>query len=358
MSVAAPLVLREGDRSRLEAMTRSSAIRAGLAARARIVLLAAEGLPNAEIARRCQTSRPTVVDWRARYEAGGVAALGDLPRSGRPPEIDEIDVVVATLADDGRPPAHLGVTHWSARLLAAELKISFATVARIWRKWDLQPWRVQTFKFSTDPELDAKIRDVVGLYLNPPEKAVVLCIDEKSQVQALDRTAPILPIMPGVPEKQTHDYVRHGTTTLFAALEVATGRVEQACLPRHRHQEFLRFLKQVAKAYPRKKLHIVVDNYATHKHPKVTAWLARNPRITLHFTPTSGSWLNMVEIFFGIITRQAIRRGSFGSKSELIEAITGFIDAWNDRCEPFTWTKDADTIISKAHRKSTSGTRH
>jgi Winged helix-turn helix/DDE superfamily endonuclease len=227
MSVAAPLVLREGDRPRLEAMLRSSSIRAGLAQRARIVLLAADGLPNAEIARRTGTSRPTVVDWRARYDAGGVTALQDQPRSGRPPEIDEIDVVVATLADQGRPPARL--------------------------------------------KLDAKIRDVVGLYLNPPEKAVVLCIDEKTQVQALDRTAPILPIRPGVPEKQTHDYVRNGTTTLFAALEVATGRVEQACLPRHRHQEFLSFLKQVAKAYPRQKLHLVCDNYATHKHPTVKA---------------------------------------------------------------------------------------
>jgi transposase len=321
-------------------------------------LLAAEGLPNAEIARRTGTSRPTVLSWRDRYETGGIRALEDLPRSGRPPEIDEIDVVVATLAEDGRPPAHLGVTHWSARLLAAELKISFATVARIWRKWNLQPWRVQTFKFSTDPELDTKIRDVVGLYMNPPEKAVVVCVDEKTQVQALDRTAPILPIMPGVPEKQTHDYIRNGTTTLFAALEVATGKVEQACLPRHRHQEFLQFLKQVAKAYPRVKLHVVVDNYATHKHPAVKAWLARNPRITLHFTPTSGSWLNMVEIFFGIITRQAIRRGTFSSVRELTSAIGAFIDGWNERCQPFVWTKDADTIISKAHRKSTSGTRH
>src|SRR3954465_8162604 len=266
MSVAAPLVLREGDRSRLEGLTRSSSVRAGLAQRARIVLLAAEGLPNAEIARRTGTSRPTVVDWRARYDAGGIRALHDLPRSGRPPEIDEIDVGVAPPADEGRPPAHLGVTHWSARLLAAELKISFATVARIWRKWNLQPWRVQTFKFSTDPELDAKIRDIVGLYLAPPENAVVLCVDEKSQVQALDRTAPVLPILPGVPEKQTHDYVRNGTTTLFAALEVATGKITQTCRPRHRHQEFLAFLKQVAKAYPRVPLHLVCDNYATHKH--------------------------------------------------------------------------------------------
>jgi transposase len=358
MSVAAPLVLRDGDRSQLEALTRSSSVRAGLAQRARIVLLAADGLPNAEIARRTGTSRPTVVGWRARYDEGGIAALGDRPRSGRPTEIDEVDVVVATLADEGRPPQRLGATHWSARLLAAELGIGFATVARIWRKWNLQPWRVETFRFSTDPELDAKIRDVVGLYLAPPENAVVLCVDEKSQIQALDRTAPVLPILPGVPAKQTHDYVRNGTTTLFAALEVATGKITQTCQPRHRHQEFLRFLKQVAKAYPRVPLHVVCDNYATHKHPTVKAWLARHPRITLHFTPTSGSWLNLVEIFFGIITRQAIRRGTFGSVRELIDAITRFIDGWNERCEPFIWTKDADTIITKAHRKSTSSTRH
>jgi transposase len=315
-------------------------------------------LPNAEIARLTGTSRPTVVGWRARYDEGGVAALEDQPRSGRPPEIDEIEVVVATLTDEGRPPEHLGVTHWSARLLAAELGISFASVARIWRKWNLQPWRIETFKFSTDPELDAKIRDIVGLYLAPPDNAVVLCLDEKSQVQALDRTAPVLPILPGVPEKQTHDFVRNGTTTLFAALEVATGKITQACQPRHRHQEFLRFLKQVAKAYPRRELHIVCDNYATHKHPVVKAWLARHPRVTLHFTPTSGSWLNLVEIFFGIITRQAIRRGTFGSVRELIQAITRFIDGWNERCEPFIWTKDANTIITKAHRKSTFSTRH
>jgi transposase len=207
MSLAAPLVLRDGDRPRLESLVRSSSARAGLARRARIVLLAAQGLSNAEIARRTGTSRPTVVGWRGRYQDGGITALTDLPRGGRPTEIDEIDVVVATLADEGRPPARLGVTHWSARLLATELGISFASVARIWRKWNLQPSRVETFKFSTDPELDTKIRDIVGLYLNPPDKAVVVCIDEKSQVQALDRTAPILPIMPGVPEKQTHDYI-------------------------------------------------------------------------------------------------------------------------------------------------------
>ena len=356
MSVAAPLVLRPGDEERLRSLVRSSSAPAGLSRRGRIVLLAAEGLPNAEIARRVGVTRQTVISWRARYQAGGVAALGDLARPGRPPVHDEVAVVVATLTP---PPARLAVTHWSARLLGEQLGVSFATVARIWRKWDLQPWRTETFKFSTDPELEAKIRDVVGLYLNPPEKAVVVCVDEKSQVQALDRTAPILPLRPGLPEKRTHDYVRHGTTTLFAALEVATGRVTDACHERHTHTEFLAFLKQVAKAYPRVRLHVVADNYATHKHPKVNAWLARNPRVTMHFTPTSGSWLNLVEIFFGIITRQAIRRGTFTSVKDLITAIENFIDGWNERCHPFVWTKTADEVLDKAQpRPTTPDTRH
>ena len=334
---------------------RSSTVEAGLAQRARIVLLAAQGVPNAEIARRVGVSRPTVIQWRNRYEAGGISALGDLDRSGRPPVIDDVAVVVATVQ---APPEALGVTHWSARLLGKHLGISFASVARIWREWNLQPWRRETFKFSTDPELDAKVRDVVGLYLNPPDKAVVVCIDEKSQIQALYRTAPILPIRPGLPEKATHDYVRHGTTTLFAALEVATGKVTDACHPRHTHAEFLAFLKQVAKAYPRVPLHVVADNYATHKHPAVQAWLAKHPRVRMHFTPTSGSWLNLVEVFFGIITRQAIRRGTFTSVKDLIAAIETFIDAWNDRCQPFVWTKTADEILTKANRKVTSNTRH
>ena len=355
MTIAAPLVLRAGDESRLTAMVRSQTVTAAAAQRARIVLLAADGVSNAEIARRVGVSRPTVMGWRQRYTEVGMSGLADLDRPGRPTVIDEADVVVATLT---KPPETLGVTHWSARLLADQLGISFASVARIWRKWDLQPWRVETFKFSTDPELDAKVRDVVGLYLDPPDKAVVLSIDEKSQVQALDRTAPILPLRPGIPEKQTHDYIRHGTTTLFAALEVATGKVTDACHPRHTHAEFLTFLKQVAKAYPQVKLHIVCDNYGTHKHPKVAAWLAKNPRITMHFTPTSGSWLNMVEIFFGIITRQAIRRGSFTSVKDLIGAIEAFIDGWNKRCHPFVWTKTADQILTKAHRKQTKNTRH
>jgi transposase len=329
-----------------------------LAKRARIVLLAGDGVPNVQIADRVGVSRPTVNLWRDRYRAGGLAALEDAPRPGRPPVVDEARVVIRTLEP---PPARLGVTHWSSRLLGAELGLSNVTIAKIWKRWDIQPWRVETFKFSTDPELDSKVRDIVGLYLNPPENAIVLCLDEKSQVQALDRTAPILPIRPGLPEKRTHDYVRNGTTTLFAALEVATGQVTDTCLPRHRHQEFLRFLKQVAKAYPRVRLHIVLDNYGTHKHPKVKAWLARHRRIQLHFTPTSGSWLNLVEVFFGIITRQAIRRGTFGSVKDLIAAIRAFIDGWNERCEPFVWTKTAEEILDHAtpkQRKETSFTRH
>jgi transposase/DNA-binding transcriptional ArsR family regulator len=355
MPTAARLEVRGKDKSRLRSWVRASGIRAGLAQRARIVLLAAEGVSNTEIATRVGVSRPTVLHWRGRYAEGGLVALEDRKRPGRPRRVDEAEVVVATL---NPPPERLGVTHWSSRLLGDQLGVGNATVARIWRKWNLQPWRVETFKFSTDPALEAKVRDVVGLYLHPPENAVVLCIDEKSQVQALQRTAPILPIMPGVPERQTHDYIRNGTTTLFAALDVATGKIVDACLPRHRHQEFLRFLKQVAKAYPRRRLHIVCDNYATHKHPTVKAWLARNPRITLHFTPTSGSWLNMVEIFFGIITRQAIRRGSFDSVRELVAAIRRFIDAWNERCEPFVWIKDADAVLAKAQRQKTSDTNH
>jgi transposase len=344
------------DREVLVSWTRSPSLRAGLAQRARVVLLAADGVGTNEIVRRVGLSKPAVIGWKRRYAAEGITGLDDRPKSGRPAVIDAVQIVLATLEP---PPEDLGVTHWSSRLLAKHLGISDFTVSTTWKKWGLQPWRTQSFKFSTDPELEAKIRDVVGLYLNPPDKAIVLCVDEKSQVQALDRTAPVLPLRLGMPEKQTHDYVRHGTTTLFAALEVATGKVTDACYPRHRNEEFLKFLKQVAKAYPRRQLHIVCDNYATHKHPAVRAWLEKNKRITLHFTPTSGSWLNMVEIFFGIITRQAIRRGTFTSVKDLIGAIGIFIDAWNERCEPFIWTKTADELIPRATRgKRTSIARH
>jgi transposase len=350
MSLAPALVLRAGDRERLADLARLPSVPSGLAKRARMVLLAADGVPNAQIARAVGVSRPTVIGWRDRYQRGGIKALEDQPRSGRPPRIDEVDVVVATLAHDGRPPPRLGITHWSARFLAGELGISFASVARIWRKWRIQPHRIETFKFSTDPQLEPKIRDVVGLYLDPPQNAVVVSVDEKSQIQALERTQPGLPLRPGLPARRTHDYRRHGTTTLFAALEVATGKITaDACYPRHRHQEFLAFLTKVAAAHPDPavELHVVLDNYGTHKHPAVRAWLTANPRITLHFTPTGCSWLNMVEIFFGLITRQAIRRGTFRSVKELTTAIGNFIDAYNDRCQPFSWTKDADQLLAK-----------
>jgi transposase len=320
MRVAAALALRNGDREKLARMASSRAVEAGQARRARIVLLASEGLPHTEVARRAGVSVPVVREWRARYQAGGIRALEDLPRSGRPKTVDETVIVVTTLAP---PSQRLGVTHWSSRLLAREQGVSSASVIETWRKRDLQPWRRESFKFSADPQLEAKLTDIVGLYLNPPENAVVVCVDEKSQVQALDRTQPILPLRPGLPEKATHDYVRHGTTTLFAALEVATGQVTDACYPRHRHQEFLKFLKKVAAAYPRRELHVVCDNYAIR-----------------------------------IITRQAIRRGTFTSVKDLIAKIGAFIDGWNDRCQPFVWTKPAGELMAKIKREETSCARH
>ena len=298
MSLAPALVLREGDRERLAELARLPSVPSGLAKRARMVLLAADGMPNAQIARTVGVSRPTVIGWRDRYVRGGIAALEDEPRVGRPAEIDEIEVVVATLANDGRPPQRLGITHWSARFLAGRaghlVRDGGADLAQVGS--------------PAAPDRDVQVQHrpgaggrrsatSSGLYLAPPDNAVVVSVDEKSQIQALDRTAPMLPLRPGLAARQTHDYKRNGTTTLFAALEVATGKITaDACYPRHRHQEFLRFLKKVAAAHPAVELHVVLDNYATHKHPEVRKWLAQaeNPRITLHFTPTSCSWLNMV----------------------------------------------------------------
>ncbi|WP_139142703.1 IS630 family transposase [Humibacillus sp. DSM 29435] len=356
---APALGLREGDRDRLTRMVRASAGRAGLAQRARIVLLAADGESNTAIAQRVGVSRPTVIGWRERYAMSGLDGLEDEPRSGRPREHDHRSIVAATLKP---PPKKYGVTHWSRRLLGRHLGISNGTIAKAWRAYGVAPWRVETFKFSTDPELVGKVTDVVGLYLAPPENAIVLCIDEKSQIQALDRTAPMLPMQPGLPERRTHDYKRNGTSTLFAGLEIATGKVTGACKPRHRHQEFLAFLKQVARAYPDdgtgQQLHLVMDNYAAHKKVEVRDWLAANPRIHVHFTPTSGSWLNLVEVWFGIIERQAIHRGTFGSVKDLNAKIRAFIDGWNDRCHPFVWTKTADEILKKPNRQTTSNTDH
>ena len=354
-ATAEPLLLRDNDREELVVLTRSSSVGAGLAARARIVLLAAEGTPNVDIARLVGVSRPTVNAWRIRYAERGLPGLAEEKRSGRKPSIDQRRIVAETLRP---PPASLGVTHWSSRLLANRLGISHVTIAEAWKRYGLKPWKAETFRFSTDPELEAKVTDVIGLYLAPPENAIVLCCDEKSQIQASNRTQKTLPMQPGHAEQRTHDYVRHGTTTLFAALEIATGRITGVCKNRHRHQEFLAFLKHVARAYPDGELHLVMDNYAAHKHPNVIAWLAGNPRIHVHFTPTSGSWLNLVEVWFSIIERQAIYRGSSPSVRDLMIKIRAFINGWNDRCHPFIWTKPADHVLEKIKRKKTSLTRH
>jgi transposase len=329
------------------------------AQRARIVLLAAQGYSGLDICELVGVSEPTVVKWRSQFEKHGLAGLQEQPRPGRPrtvvDEAKEHLVLWHTLL---KPPEDLGVEQWSSRLLAKRVGLHHSQVARIWQRRRLKPWKNGTFKFSTDPELEAKVRDVIALYLHPPEGAVVLCVDEKSQCQALERTQPMLPVRPGMSPKRTHDYKRHGTTTLFAALEVATGKVVDECMPRHRHQEFLKFLKLVAKQYPKVALHIVCDNYSTHKHANVNKWLKRNPRVTLHFTPTSASWMNLVETFFSIISRQAIHRGSFDSVPQLIDRIRTFIEAWNERCEPFVWTKTADEVLPKCKAQVTSATLH
>ncbi len=344
---ATALPVPRDDLATLRRWSSATQVPAMVVQRAKILLLAAEGVANTEIADRLGISRPTVIAWRKRYTRQGLAhGLADRPRRGRPQTVRRqrhAEILVGTLTP---PPTRLGVTHWSSRLLAAELGVSHSTVARVWAEHDLKPWQVQAFKFSTDPQLDAKVRDVVGLYLDPPAHAIVLCVDEKSQIQALERTQPVRPAAPGRPERRTHDYLRHGTTTLFAALEVATGQVTDACHSRHRHAEFLAFLQQVAKAYPRRQLHVVLDNYATHKHQRVQTWLTRHPRVRLHFTPTYASWLNLVEVFFAIIERQALRRGDFASVEELVAAIHRFCDGWNQRCQPFRWTKDADQILA------------
>jgi transcriptional regulator with XRE-family HTH domain/transposase len=348
---AAALTVAPDDLAALRQWAGASQAPAALVQRAKLLLLAAEGVSNTEIGERLGISRPTVIAWRRRFAREGLAGLADRSRPGRPQTVRRArraEILAATLAP---PPTELEVTHWSSRLLAAELGVSRNTIARVWQQHDLKPWQANTFKFSTDPQLEAKIRDVVGLYLDPPERAIVVCVDEKSQIQALERTQPARGPRPGRPEQRTHDYIRHGTTTLFAALEVATGKVTDRCYPRHRHREFLDFVKQVAKAYPRRQLHVVVDNYATHKHPTVGAWLAKHPRVRLHFTPTSASWLNLVEVFFAIITRQALRRGDFASVEELVAAIGRFCDAWNQRCQPFGWVRDADEILARITRR-------
>ena len=355
---APPLPVTESDVETLRALVRARTTEQRLVQRARIVLRAAEGMPNRRIAAELGVAPMTVLLWRERYARAGLAGLADEARPGRPPTYgrEERDRVIAMTLE---PPSD-GTTHWSARRLANRVAMSETTVWRIWQTVGLKPHRTETFKFSTDPALEAKIRDVVGLYLDPPDGAIVLSLDEKTQIQALDRTQPLLPLKPGQVERHTHDYTRHGTTCLFAALDVGTGTVTTATRERHTAADFLGFLRRVERAYPEGELHVVLDNVSTHKTAAVRAWLARHPRITFHFTPTSASWMNQVETWFGILTRQAIRRGSFGSVKELIAGIEAFTRAWNEGSSPFTWVKTADEILAKAVRKrpAISESRH
>jgi len=357
---AAPaLDLTAYQRSELMQLTRLPSTPQSIALRAKIVLGAAEGIANQTLAVRLATTRMTVLLWRNRYAAEGLAGiLEDRPRPGRPKEIapeQEAEIVEAT-----RSTKPKNATHWTVRTMARSQGVSPASVHRIWQAYGLQPHRVETFKFSNDPQFVHKVRDIVGLYMNPPDKALVLSVDEKSQIQALDRTQPILPLRPGLPERQTHDYVRHGTTTLFAALNVLDGTVIGQCQPRHRHQEFLKFLERLDATIDRKRqIHLILDNYGTHKHPAVKRWFARHPRYHLHFTPTGASWLNQIERWFAEITSKRIRRGTFGSVQELERAIHSYIREKNHERKSFVWTATAAAILRKLRKcKETSETGH
>jgi len=354
---APKLSLSDSEHRQLLSISRHRSTPRGVALRVNIVLGAAEGVANHVLARNLSTSLPTVLLWRKRYQNEGMPGIvEDRPRSGRPKQISEereaaiVDATMKTTPKDA--------THWSVRAMAASQKVSPATVQRIWRKHKLQPHRVESFKFSNDPEFAPKVRDIVGLYVNPPDKAIVLSVDEKSQIQALDRTQPILPLRPGLPERRTHDYQRHGTTTLFAALNVLEGTVLGECQPRHRHQEFLRFLDHIEESVESGlDIHLVLDNYGTHKHPHVKKWLLQRPRYHVHFTPTSASWLNQIERWFAEITRKRIRRGTFRSVRDLIQAINDYIRLYNKRPRPFQWIASASQIIRKVNKyKDTSET--
>lgn len=345
-----PIVLEQDERAELERLQRSPSVPAGLARRARVVLLMADNVLGAEIARMSGYTVVQVSRLRRRFAEERLAGLEDKPRSGRPLKINarkRAQVVAMTLKP---PPA--GITHWSSRDLANEVGVSHSTVHRIWRAHDLQPHRIETFKFSTDPNAEEKIHDVVGLYLNPPANAVVLSVDEKTQIQALNRTQPILPLRPGLPARQTHDYRRNGLTSLYAALEVASGRVIGKCSERHTGADFLRFLNVLTRSYYKRDLHVILDNSSTHKTPEIRAWQEAHPRVHFHFTPTGASWLNMVEAWFGILTRKSVRRGSFDTVGALIKHIRHYIDRWNDNPTPFVWTKEPAAIIKKALRRA------
>ena len=347
---ASPLVISESERDALGSIARAGRTEQRIATRARIVLRAAEGEANHRIATELRVSPMTVLLWRGRFLTERLAGLRDAPRPGREPTYgrEERDRVIALTLE---PPPD-ATTHWSARRMATRTGISITTVQRIWAEAGLKPHRTETFKWSTDPDLVTKVHDVVGLYLAPPERAIVLSVDEKTQIQALDRTQPMLPLRPGQVERHTHDYERHGTTSLFAALNVTTGEVTTEARPRHTGADFLAFLRRLDRVYPDQELHVILDNVSTHKTPAVRAWLERHPRIAFHFTPTSASWLNQIETWFSVLTRQAIRRGSFRSVQELITLIDTFTRNWNAGATPFIWVKTADEILAKAVRKA------
>lgn len=347
---ARPIVLAEADRRELERLHRASSTPAGLSRRARAVLLMAQGISGVKIADRVGYTVVQVSRIRRRFAEEGLAGLQERPRSGRPPTVTarkRAQVVALTL----KPPAP-GVTHWTTRDLARQAGVSHSTVHRIWEAHALKPHRLMSFKFTTDPQAEEKIHDVVGLYLDPPTNAVVLSLDEKTQIQALSRTQPLLPLRPGLPARQTHDYRRNGLTSLYAALEIASGRVLGDCSPRHTGADFLRFLKQVARRYRGQALHIILDNSSTHTTPAVQAWLSAHPLVHFHFTPKGASWLNMVEAWFSILTRKSVRRGSFETVRALIRHIQRYIEEWNMHPTPFVWTKEPADIIKKAVRRA------
>ena len=355
-----PLEVSGSTREELESLSRSLSLAAGLVSRAKIVLLCADGFDNKAVAEEVGTSRQTVGKWRERFRTQGLMGLYDERRPGKPRSIEDDEVMVLLRKTLDTEPAD-GSTHWSCRSMADTTGVSKSTVHRVWKAFNIQPHRQKHFKLSTDPFFVEKVHDIVGLYLNPPDNAMVLCVDEKGQTQALERTQPLLPLGLGYVEGVTHGYIRHGTTTLFAALDVATGQILAQCKPRHRHQEFLSFLKHIdANVPPDLDVHLVVDNYSTHKHVKVKRWLAARPRYHIHFTPTYSSWINQVEIWFNIITQKAILRGSFSSVRQLVDKIRYFTDAYNPQARPFLWTATADSILQKIQRLCTaiSGTRH
>ena len=345
----AQLVLSKTEREQLEALTLRRKTGQALALRARIVLSCADGADNKVVAARQRVTPQTVSKWRARFVEHRLDGLLDAPRPGAPRTIDDtcVDAVIAKTLES--VPA--GATHWSTRSMAREAGLSQTAVSRIWRAFGLHPHRQETFKLSSDPLFVEKVRDIVGLYLDPPLKAIVLCVDEKSQIQALDRTQPLLPLAPGIPERRTHDYARHGTTTLFAALDIATGEVIGQTHRRHRGAEFLQFLRTIeANVPPKLDIHLVMDNYGTHKTPTIKAWFARNPRFHVHFTPTSASWLNQVERWFATLTQNYIRRGTHRSTRQLEQAIRHYLELNNNNPKPFVWSKSADDILASIGR--------